>query len=385
MKTRTSATRDSINHGSCQLALLFIALSLGCFPLAPEARAVCREGCDLTQFNTFLGADALTSNTTGTENTATGAGALTANTTGIDNTATGSAALASNTTGEGNTATGEAALFLNTTGTSNTAVGQEAMVNNTTGGDNTAVGVAALFRSTGNNNTAVGFLAGQNLGGNNNIALGYLAGQYLGGDNNIAIGNQGGVADSGVIKIGTTGTHTATFVAGIRETPIAALLQVGINVNGQLGVRGSSARFKKDVKPMDKASETILALKPVIFRYTEELDPAGIRQFGLVAEEVEKVDSDLVVRDDKGKPYTVRYEAVNAMLLNEFLKDHKKVEEQQATIAQLRSTVAQQQKSLEAKIATQEAQIGVLTAALQKVSAQLELSKAAPRTVLNNR
>src|SRR2546422_11022742 len=121
---------------------------------------------------------------------------------------------------------------------------------------------------------------------------------------------------------------------------------------------------------MDKASEAILALKPVTFRYKHELDPDGIPQFGLVAEQVEKVNPDLVVRDDQGKPYTVRYEAVNAMLLNEFLKEHRKVEEQEATITHLKSAVARE----EAVAAQQQKQIIALTATVQKVSDKVEMS-----------
>jgi len=235
---------------------------------------------------------------------------------------------------------------LNTDRTENTAVGDSALLNNTIGGANVAVGFEALRASNGNFNTAVGFLAGQNLSSDNNIAVGYQAWQYLGGDNNIDIGNQAGADDSGTIRIGTEGTHTATFVAGIRETPIAGAVQVGINANGQLGVRTSSAHFKEAIEPMDNASEAILALQPVTFRYKHELDPQGISQFGLVAEDVEKVNPDLVARDKQGKPYTVRYEAVNAMLLNEFLKARRQIDAQQE-------------------------QIEALTAGVQKVSAQL--------------
>ena len=160
-----------------------------------------------------------------------------------------------------------------------------------------------------------------------------------------------------------------------------------IDSTGKLGTVVSSARFKNQIKPMDKASEAILALKPVTFRYKEELDPDGMPQFGLIAEEVEKVNPDLVVRDEDGKVTTVRYEAVNAMLLNEFLKEHRNVAEQQSTIAELKTTVAQQQKQISAQQATaaqQQKQIEALTATVQKVSNKLELSKAAPQLVENN-
>ena len=166
------------------------------------------------------------------------------------------------------------------------------------------------------------------------------------------------------IRIGRQGTQNGTFIAGIFGVAVTGS-QVVVNSNGKLGVAASSARFKEAIKPMDKASEAIFALKPVTFRYKKELDPDSIPQFGLVAEEVEKVNPDLVVRDAEGKVYTVRYEAVNAMLLNEFLKEHKTVQEQGATIAR-------QQKQIEA-----------LTAGLQKVSAQLEASNSAPQVVNN--
>src|SRR5215472_10544962 len=135
-----------------------------------------------------------------------------------------------------------------------------------------------------------------------------------------------------------------------------------INGNGRLGTAPSSARYKDEIKPMDAASEVILALKPVTFRYKKEVDAERTPQFGLVAEQVEKVNPDLVARDPDGKVFTVRYEAVNAMLLNEFLKEHRKVEEEHRTVHDLKRTVAFQQKQIEA-----------LTAGLQKVSARLEL------------
>jgi trimeric autotransporter adhesin len=170
------------------------------------------------------------------------------------------------------------------------------------------------------------------------------------------------------------GTQNATFmVSGVAVTGS----QVVVNATGKLGVTASSARFKEGIKPMDEASEAILGLQPVTFRYKKELDPDGIAQFGLVAEDVEKVNPDLVVRDKEGKPYTVRYDAVNAMLLNEFLKEHRKNEQQEASITQLR-------KELQAMAAHQQKQIEALTAGIQEVSTQLELAKSAPQTALNN-
>ena len=265
-----------------------------------------------------------------------------------------------------NTATGDYALFNLTTGTRNTAIGFWALNTNTTGGKNTAIGFQALVDNTT---------------GNNNIALGYAAGIFTAGDNNIHIGNVG-AQESDTIRIGTVAGRgirefqSNTYIAGITGVTIAGGVPVIIDANGHLGSTTSSERFKDEVKPMDKASEAILVLKPVTFHYRKELDPDGIPQFGLVAEQVEKVNPDLVVRDKEGKPYSVRYDQVNAMLLNEFLKEHKTVQEQGDTIARL-------QKQIEA-----------LTVGLQKVNVQLaatspsrgesEVSKMTPRVVVKD-
>jgi uncharacterized coiled-coil protein SlyX len=344
--------------------------------------------------NTANGGSALLSNTTGDFNTANGRFALFSNTTGDGNTATGVSALQSNTTGNSNTATGSDALFSNTTGFGNTANGPSALLNNTTGFGNTANGPGALLNNTtGNNNTADGLaaLAG-NTTGSSNIALGIAAGNALTtGSNNIDIGNIGVAAEANAIRIGTQGTQTTTFIAGISGTALGGGVAVRVNANGQLGTVGSAARFKQNIKAMDKASEAIHALKPVTFRYRDELDPEGIPQFGLVAEQVEKVNPDLVVRDKEGKPYTVRYDAVNAMLLNEFLKEHRKVQEQEATIADLRSAMARQRKDFETTKAQQQKQLQTLTAGLkeqaaqiQRVSDHVELSKSASQIVVNS-
>jgi hypothetical protein len=403
-KTITPLARYSISRSPLRYGLFLIPLVLAAFALSPAAKAVdpppdggypgnnTAEGDDalfsLTTGteNTALGFGALYSNTTGDSNTATGSLALLSNTTGVRNTANGFVALANNTTGERNTATGRGALANNTTGSFNTADGHNALFSNSTGIQNTATGSFALiFSTTGNDNTAIGYFAlwnnttgnsntasgfnalRENTTGNSNIGLGNFAGSNLTtGDNNIDIGNVGVAGEANTIRIGTTGTHTATFIAGISGVNIGRGQVVEVDASGHLGTRGSSRRFKDQITPMDKASETILALKPVTFHYKRDIDPESTPQFGLVAEEVEKVNPDLVVRDKEGKPYSVRYDQVNAMLLNEFLKEHRKNEEQEATIAR-------QQKQLEA-----------LTAGLQKVSAQIELSKPAPQTVLNN-
>jgi hypothetical protein len=394
---QNSVSRSALRHGS-----FLTALVLACLALPPQARAVCQEGCDLGNGNTFLGDDALVnnnpfggyntatgsqalfSNTSGSYNTANGFNALYSNTGGIQNTATGFNALHSNTAGNSNTANGSAALSFNDTGIQNTASGAGALQFNTTGSYNTATGVDALVNG-GNGNTATGvdallinfgngntasgsYALLNNRTGSKNIALGFRAGSNLTtGDNNIDIGNAGQAGESSTIRIGRAPEHTATFIAGIAGATVPAGVAVIVNASGHLGTITSSERFKDAIKPMDKASEAILALQPVTFRYKRELDPAGIPQFGLIAEDVEKANPDLVARDERGKPYSVRYEAVNAMLLNEFLKEHRKVEKQEATIERL-------QKQVEA-----------LTADLQKVSAQLEIMKPTPRTVSNDR
>jgi trimeric autotransporter adhesin len=342
------------------------------------------------QFNTATGDLALMNNTGGTNNTATGVAALLLNTTGYRNTATGGNALHSNTTGLENTASGNNALYQNTTGNNNTATGVDALLGNFTGNNNTATGSAALNSNSGNNNTATGVNAlfnstsgenntatgfgalANNTTGSNNIAVGKNAGVNLtSGSSNIDIGNVGVAGESKIIRIGKQGLQTNTYIAGISGVTVPTGVPVIVDADGHLGTTTSSVRFKEDIKPMDTASEAIVRLKPVTFRYKHDLDPEGIPQFGLVAEDVEKVNPDLVARDDQGKPYTVRYEAVNAMLLNEFLKEHRKVE-------RLEVTLAQQRKDFEAAIAQLKGQI-------QKVSAQLELNKPEPRTVLNNR
>jgi hypothetical protein len=271
-------------------------------------------------WNTANGFQALASNTTGNGNTANGEGALRFNTEGSDNVANGNWALHENTTGELNNAFGIQALFTNTTGHRNTAISYQALYSNITGYRNTAVGGISLFSSTtGNFNTAYGWSSLLNSAtGDLNIAIGPAAGQnVLTGSNNVAIGNPGGTGDeSNTIRIGSVvpftdiigqvhPAHTATYVAGINGTTVAKSVSVFVDFNGRLGTKTSSQRFKDEIKPMDTASEAILALKPVTFRYKREIDPEGIPQFGLVAEDVEKVSPALVARDADGKVYTV--------------------------------------------------------------------------------
>jgi hypothetical protein len=333
--------------------------------------------------NTADGFQALVRNTTGTSNTATGWFALSSNTTGGDNTANGGSALSDNTTGDNNTATGAGALSNNTTGSGNTATGWFALSGNVTGSFNMVDGVQVLFNNlTGSFNTACGINAlGSNTTGNNNIALGNGARDILTtGDNNIDIGNEGVAAEVNTIRVGIEGTQTATFIAGISGATVTGTAVV-VDGNGQLGVAPSSARFKDEIKPMNKASEAILALKPVVFRYKKEIDPTKTAQFGLVAEDVDRVNPDLVARDREGKPFTVRYDAVNAMLLNEFLKEHRKVEQQDRKLKEQEATISELKQDLQATAARQQKQIEALSAVLQKVSAKLEVNNPGPQIV----
>ena len=376
---------------------ILISLGLSCVALSPQAKADCQQGC-LTQANTVLGEDALFSvtggnsdtavgswalysNTEGSENTAIGTYAMYWNTTGLHNTAIGYDALVQNTTGDVNVAVGDSALESNTTGNGNTAVGDFVLALNTTGGSNVAIGDGALSGNTiGNYNTASGENAlAYNKGGNNNTAAGYQAlfnntsgsfniaigngagGNLTTGINNIDIGNDGVAGESKTIRIGSKPTQKNTYIAGISGVTVAGGINVVVDTSGHLGTVTSSGRYKKNIQPMKDASDKILSLHPVTFEYNDELDPQGVPQFGLVAEDVAKVDPALVARDDEGKPYTVRYEAVNAMLLNEFLKEHKKVEEQAKT--------AHEQAS---RIETQAKEISDLKSALKDVTARLD-------------
>jgi Chaperone of endosialidase len=437
LETTALALRNWIRTATARRGFLFMAFALAWFTLSPAPKAFgvtpapdggypnnntaegdnallnLTSGTDNTAngfealfnnttgyFNTANGSEALASNTEGGANTANGAFALSSNTTGGHNAATGFDALQKNTTGNGNTADGTFALSSNTTGGDNTAIGDIALTSNTTGLWNTATGFGALASNTnGRLNTATGYLAldnnvtgggntaigdsalAGNITGSNNIALGSNAGINLTtGNNNIDIGARGVAGESNTIRIGTVGVQTSAYIRGISGVTVASGATVIVDAHGHLGTVQSSARFKDEIKPMDKASEAILALKPVTFRYKKELDPEGIPQFGLVAEQVEKVDSDLVARDENGQLYSVRYEAVNAMLLNEFLKEHRKVEEQDRKIRAQEATITQ----LRNEMVTVVAHLKEQDSKIQKVSDQLKLNKPALQVVANN-
>ena len=376
--------KESIGRSPLRLAFLLIPLALACFALSPGAQAVSPppDG-GYPGGNTAEGNNALLSLTTGEFNTAVGLFSLALNTIGDSNTGVGFSALRNNTDGDENTAVGAGALFLNTTGDGNTALGVSALDSNTTGFGNTAVGDSALDDCTeGNENVAVGDLALNSCtDGDANVAVGFLAGGSITtGSRNVLLGAGAGVnvkTASNVIAIGAEivgiNESNTCFIGNIFGQGTPAGVSVLISANGRLGTVISSKRFKEDIQPMDKASEALFSLKPVSFRYKKEIDPAGTPQLGLVAEDVEKVNAGLIVRDKEGKPYSVRYEQVNAMLLNEFLKEHREV-------AELKSTVAEQRKGMEAVTA----RLNEQAAQIQKVSAQLEASKAAPQTVANN-
>src|SRR4029077_2034248 len=305
------------------------------------------------QFNTAVGWYSLFSNAQGSSNTATGAGALLFNTVD-ENTAFGAVALLNNNTGFFNTAVGFAALVNNSgapvdtpngggPGSGNTAVGDRALASNTIGSFNAAVGMLALYgNSTGNSNTALGTSAGVNITGSGNVCIGQ------------AVSGEAGVGDSTYIR--NVNTLAQNFSAGVNDYVTVRLS------DGRLGHTAvvSSQRYKQDIKPLATTSEALYALKPVSFRLKKEFDPARALGFGLIAEEVEKVHPALVYRNDKGQVESVRYEMVNAMLLNEFLKEHREV-------AELKSTVAEQRKGMDAMAA----QLKEQAAQIQKVSARL--------------
>ena len=358
-----------------RISAVLITFALVCFALVRNTQAVnpppdggypgenTAEGThalfSLTtgEFNTALGWLALQSNTRAWYNTAVGAGALFSNRGEGQNTATGAGALF-NSFGANNTANGAFALYTNGLGSGNTAMGSNALYSNRTAFANTAIGYGALFNNTGEDfalgagNTAIGFEAlYNNTTGNSNIAVGSNAGFAV-------------TTSSNVLCIGTQGANVddSCYIANIWQQP-GGSQQVFVNADGKLGAQVSSRRFKDEIKPMEQSSEVIYKLRPVSFRYKPVIDPSRPSGFGLIAEDVDAVASDLVLRDKEGKPYTVRYDAVNAMLLNEFLKEHQAFVEEQRKVERL------------------EKQVAALTAGLQKVSAELETNRAAPQTV----
>jgi hypothetical protein len=321
-------------------------------------------------YNTASGDLALYFNTTGYENTASGYGALDWNTAGYLNTASGSGALARNTTGYQNTASGESALSRNDTGAWNTASGSQALRTNTTGYNNTASGWTALaFNTTGNNNTASGSQAlYYNTTGNLSTAVGYSAGYNAVGSNNIFINNEGADADSNTIRLGIVtptenypDAHTQTFIAGIANATVSGSA-VFIDSNGQLGIATSSGRFKEDIQDMGNASSSLLQLRPVTFHYKPEYSrSAPGLQYGLIAEEVAKVYPDMVQYDKDGRPFTVQYQVLSSMLLNELQKQHAAMERKDVEIANLRRAMREAESASNARLSAIERTLERLT------------------------
>ena len=312
-------------------------------------------------FNTAIGAGALLANTAH-QNTAIGAGALLSNTDGVKNTAHGAFALFGNTAGNSNTASGVGALFNNSTGFNNTAIGYNTLLSNTTAGDNTAIGTTALFsNTTGEFNIAIGSQAlRDNVTGDSNTAIGDSAGFNITGSGNVCIG-------AGVN--GVAGESNITRIRNVYGS-VATERAVYVTSDNRIGTLSSSRRYKEQITPIEKASEAIHSLIPVSFRYRKEVDPARSLCFGLIAEEVAEINPNLVTLDCEGKPETVRYEAINAMLLNEFLKEHRRVQEQGTTIVELKNEIA----SLRASAKEQAAQIQVVTAQLEGIRSRHQMA-----------
>ena len=370
MKTLIISDSSLLSLRRSRAALILIALTLMGFVLAEKTQALnpppdggypggnTAEGqgalLNLSSgtFNTAIGFLSLRSDTENNFNTAVGAGSLLANTAANDNTAIGAGALLSNTIASDNTATGAFALLSNTIGFENTACGASALRNTTTGGGNTAVGFQALANNTtGVTNTALGFNCGFNV---------------TTADNVIVIGT----------NVGGQNVDHSCFIGEIFGTTSSSGTAVFINSEGRLGTLTSSRRFKEAIEPMDQSSETLFALKPVRFRYKKEIDSNMTSQFGLVAEDVERVDPALVVHDKEGKPYSVRYDQVNAMLLNEFLKEHRKVEEQRREVLEQRATITE----LKEEMATVVAELKEQASQIQKMSAKLATANPSFRT-----
>jgi len=395
--TRLGKSALKGNTGANNTAIGFYALNPNYLCTAAGVPSACCTGASKGSCgnggdgNTALGSAALTSNTTGNANVAVGYAALLSST-ASENVAVGHQAAANNTTGSTNTALGTAALFTNTTGNGstavgyralafsnnndNTAVGNAALGSTTTGVNNTATGRAALFfNTTSSNNTALGANALFNSTGASNIAVGSFAGVNLTtGNGNIAIGNSGLAAESNTIRIGAA--QTATYIAGISGATSAGGVAVFVDGAGRLGTITSSARFKEDIQDIGDGSSVLMKLRPVRFHYRQDVDPSGIEQYGLVAEEVAKVDPDLVVYDEKGEPRTVRYHFVNALLLNEVQRQARRAEAQQSEIAAQRRDMDALQRE-NAALAAQVRRMSGEARQIDSLSARLlELEKA---------
>jgi Chaperone of endosialidase len=378
-KMTTLSLRKTIGRSRWQPGCLAVLFALVYLAFSQTAQALLPAPTPDGAYpghNTAEGSGALfnVNVTSGTFNTAVGAQALYGNITGDANTAVGAFSLSANSSGNQNVAVGQDALKRNTA-SGNVAVGYQTLFSNTTSGNSSAFGSQALYRqTTGLNNSGFGWHAlYNNVNGGNNTAMGYAAGLNITGSGNVDIGaGVGGVA----------GDINTTRIRNIGTTAYTGQMVV-VDPAGKLGYVASSRRYKEDIEPMDKASEALFALKPVSFRYKGDIDPAHAKMFGLIAEEVAEVNPDLVMRNDKGEVDSIRFDSINAMLLNEFFKQHRKVQGIEATIAQ-------QEKAFETTTAQQEKEIQSITASLreqarqiQKVSARLEVSKPAGHVVAN--
>jgi hypothetical protein len=371
VNANTAAGTDTISQsatGSYNTALGFVALfnnTTGSYNAATGAQALkfnttggynTATGANALYYNTegsantASGYNALLSNDAGSRNTASGYRALQANTNGGLNTANGYDALYSNTLGGNNTASGDDALYANTTGSNNTADGVNALYKNTTGKQSTAIGMRALYSvTTGNGNVAVGYNALSAIAGGagGNIALGANAG-YLttSGSNDIYIGSYGvSGSEANVTRIGRT--QTKVFVTGIAGVPLSGATVV-VKSNGQLGVVASSARYKENIKPLTGASEKLAQLRPVSFSYKTE---PGSTHYGLIAEEVEKVMPELVVRDEQNRPESVQYLELIPLLLQERHEMQTELTRQRALIEQQAEALAELRRILDTRLA----------------------------------
>ncbi|HEX4962649.1 MAG TPA: tail fiber domain-containing protein [Thermoanaerobaculia bacterium] len=372
---RNSSHRSLVLAGFSLFALAATAWAQGPTDLFLGTNAG-NPGVSTGARDTAVGVNSMAALTSGNSNTGLGYNSLLSCTSGGSNTALGTFSQNATTTGSVNTSVGSGSLSANTTGSGNVAVGNSAMSRNTTSGDNVAVGLNALFFTTAGSNTAVGSNAlATDTTGTGNIGLGYFAGSNISsGSNNIDIGNSAPGNESDTIRIGNT--QTAAFLAGVSGVTVASGVQVYIDSNGQLGTLTSSVRYKEDVADMAGASRLLMQLRPVTFRYKAPYDDGSHRlQYGLIAEEVAKVDPELVQFDGKGQAQTVRYHVVNMMLLNEVQRQEGKLADQTAEIGTLRALTDRQRAELD----QQKQLLAEQNARLQKLEALLANQTEAPK------
>ena len=378
-----------LNFTASSFSLIAIAAVLA---MSATANAGCTPSVTSDSYlSTCIGTGALDSNT-GLYNTAVGSDSLKTNVNGISNTSIGVYAMRDNSSGSSNTGMGYATLLRNTSGYSNTAVGQSALESNTTGGENVALGYLALLKNTrglgntaggtyalqenttGRFNTALGYQAGLNwTTGAKNVAIGAGAGKnQTTGSNNIAIGAVGAATDTAVIRIGTKGTQTKAFMAGIRGVNVTGGQAVLVDANGQLGVASSSARYKQDIQPMGDASNRLLELRPVTFHYRQaEEDGSRPLQYGLIAEDVAAVMPELAVYNEDGSPESVAYQVLPSLLLNEYQKQNRKLEATEAKLEATQDELAEakvQFEATEAKLEAVESELATIKLMLSKLA-----------------